>query len=70
MRALVMTEPSKGPDRTRVCWVPAPRPGAGAVSIDVACADINFMDVMARRGDPGYAAASRASWTAWATPRS
>jgi len=30
---------------------------AGEVTIDVAYAGINFMDVMARRGDPGYASA-------------
>lgn len=57
MRTLVMTEPSKGSDRTEVRSTPEPRPGAGEVCIDVACAGINFMDVMARRGDPGYAAA-------------
>src|ERR1700678_593028 len=34
-----------------------PPPGAGEVTIDVAYAGINFMDVMARRGDPGYASA-------------
>jgi NADPH2:quinone reductase len=55
MRAVVMTEPSPGPDRTEVREVPVPRPGAGQVSIDVSAAGINFIDVMARRGDPGYA---------------
>jgi NADPH2:quinone reductase len=55
MRALVMTGPSPGPDRTEVREIGDPRPGAGEVSIDVACAGINFTDVMARRGDPGYA---------------
>jgi NADPH2:quinone reductase len=54
MRALVMTGPSPGPDRTEIRQLPDPRPGAGQVSIDVACAGINFIDVMARRGDPGY----------------
>jgi NADPH2:quinone reductase len=54
MRALVMTEPSEGPDRTEVREVPVPRPGAGEVAVDVACAGINFVDVMARRGDPGH----------------
>ena len=29
--------------------------GDGEVAIDVAYAGINFIDVMARRGDPGYA---------------
>ena len=57
MRALTMTEPSQGPDRTEVRDVPEPRPGAREVTIDVAYAGINFIDVMARRGDPGYASA-------------
>jgi NADPH2:quinone reductase len=55
MRALVMTEPSPGPDCTEVRELPDPRPGAGQVSVDVAYAGVNFIDVMARRGDPGYA---------------
>lgn len=55
MRALVMTAPSDGPDRTDVEEIAEPRPGEGQVSIDVTYAGVNFMDVMARRGDPGYA---------------
>lgn len=55
MRALLMTGPSQGPDRTEVDEIAAPRPGAGEVTIDVSYAGVNFMDVMARRGDPGYA---------------
>jgi NADPH2:quinone reductase len=55
MQALVMTEPSVGPDHTEIRELAAPRPAAGQVSIDVAYAGINFIDVMARRGDPGYA---------------
>jgi NADPH:quinone reductase len=55
MHALVMNEPAPGPDRTAVRDIPDPRPGTGQVSIDVAYAGINFIDVMARRGDPGYA---------------
>ncbi|GAA4609141.1 zinc-binding dehydrogenase [Actinoallomurus liliacearum] len=54
MRALVMTAPSEGPDRTEVREVEAPRPGPGEVTIDVTHAGINFIDVMARRGDAGY----------------
>ncbi|MFF5208669.1 zinc-binding alcohol dehydrogenase family protein [Streptosporangium sp. NPDC000396] len=57
MRALVMTEPSQGSDRTEIREVDAPRPGAGEVTIDVAYAGINFLDVMVRRGDAGYAKA-------------
>jgi NADPH:quinone reductase len=55
MRAVVMSEPSPGPDRTQVRELDTPRPGPGQVSIDVGYAGINFIDVMARRGDPGYA---------------
>jgi NADPH:quinone reductase len=55
VQALTMTEPSPGADRTEVRKVDEPRPGPGEVTIDVAYAGINFMDVMARRGDPGYA---------------
>lgn len=55
MQALTMTGPSQGTDRTEVREVDEPKPGAGEVTIDVAYAGINFMDVMARRGDPGYA---------------
>jgi NADPH2:quinone reductase len=54
MRALVMTAPSQGPDRTHVREIEAPLPGAGEVTIDVTHAGINFIDVMARRGDAGY----------------
>jgi NADPH2:quinone reductase len=50
-----MTEPSSESDRTEVRQVDLPRPDSGEVTIDVAFAGINFMDVMARRGDPGYA---------------
>jgi NADPH2:quinone reductase len=54
MRALVMTAPSQGADRTEVREIGEPRPGEGEVAIDVAYAGINFIDVMARRGDTGY----------------
>jgi NADPH:quinone reductase len=55
MRALVMSEPAPGPERTAVQDVPDPRPGNGQVTIEVAHAGVNFLDVMALRGDPGYA---------------
>ena len=55
MRAVVMTEPSPGPDKTQLTNVDAPRPGPGQAAIAVAYAGVNFIDVMARRGDPGYA---------------
>jgi NADPH:quinone reductase len=54
MRAVVMAEPSPGPDKTGIRAVDTPRPGPGQVTIGVAYAGVNFIDVMARRGDPGY----------------
>jgi NADPH:quinone reductase-like Zn-dependent oxidoreductase len=54
MRALVMTAPG-GADKSEIREVDPPRPAAGEVTIDVAYAGVNFMDVMARRGDAGYA---------------
>ena len=57
MQALTMIRPSQGTDQTEVRKVEDPEPGPGEVTIDVAYAGINFMDVMARRGDPGYAGA-------------
>ncbi|MGI5226705.1 quinone oxidoreductase family protein [Actinoallomurus sp. CA-142502] len=55
MRALVMTGPSEDAGRTTVLEVEEPHPGAGEVTVEVEYAGINFIDVMARRGDPGYA---------------
>src|SRR5215208_3182610 len=55
MRALIMDEPSNGAERTNVREAPTPVPGPGEVAIDVAYAGVNFIDVMARRGDAGYA---------------
>ncbi|ETK30952.1 quinone oxidoreductase family protein [Microbispora sp. ATCC PTA-5024] len=57
MRALVMTGPSQGSHRTEIREIAEPTPGPGEVTVDVAHAGINFLDVMARRGDPGYVAA-------------
>ena len=57
MYALMMTEPSQGVDRTEIREIKEPRPGPGEVTIDVAYAGINFLDVMARRGDAGYVTA-------------
>jgi len=54
MRALVMTAPG-GAEKSEIREVEPPRPAAGEVAIDVAYAGVNFMDVMARRGDAGYA---------------
>ena len=35
--------------------IAVPEPGPGQVSIDIRHAGVNFKDIMARRGDPGYA---------------
>lgn len=53
MRALVMTAPG-GSENSEVWEIEEPRPGAGQVSVEVAYAGLNFVDVMARRGDVGY----------------
>ncbi len=55
MRALLIEAPSGRADTTALHQLPIPEPGPEDVTIDVAYAGINFMDVMARRGDAGYA---------------
>lgn len=55
MRALVFDRPAPDAGATRVAELPVPEPGPGQVAVDVAYAGVNFIDVMARRGDPGYA---------------
>ena len=57
MKAVVMTAPAVDRSTTSVAGIDEPRPGPGQVAIDVAYAGVNFIDVMARRGDPGYASA-------------
>jgi NADPH:quinone reductase len=57
MYALMLAGPSQGVDRTEIREIKEPRPGPGEVTIDVAYAGINFIDVMARRGDAAYVAA-------------
>jgi NADPH2:quinone reductase len=54
MRALVFDAPAPDTTTTRIGEFPIPKPGPGAVSIHVTHAGVNFKDVMARRGDPGY----------------
>lgn len=54
MYTLVMTAPSPSLDFTEVWEIHEPRPNEGEVSIEVSYAGINFIDVMARRGDAGY----------------
>jgi len=55
MQALVFDGPADDTSATRVATVDRPTPGPGQVAIAVDYAGINFKDVMARRGDPGYA---------------
>jgi len=55
MKAVIMTAPAVDGSTTRVADIDEPRPGPGQVALDVAYAGVNFIDVMARRGDPGYA---------------
>jgi NADPH:quinone reductase len=57
MKAVIMTAPAMDGSTTSVADVDEPQPGPGQVAIDVAYAGVNFIDVMARRGDPGYASA-------------
>jgi NADPH:quinone reductase len=57
MKAVIMTAPAADGSTTRVADIDEPQPGPGQVAIDVAYAGVNFIDVMARRGDPGHASA-------------
>lgn len=57
MKAVVMTAQAPDGSTTSVADIDEPQPGPGQVAIDVAYAGVNFIDVMARRGDPGYACA-------------
>lgn len=54
MRALVFDAAASDTSTSRVADLPIPEPAQGQVSIDVVYAGVNFKDVMARRGDPGY----------------
>jgi NADPH2:quinone reductase len=55
MRALIFDRPAPDAGATRVGEVATPEPGPGELTIEVKAAGVNFIDVMARRGDPGYA---------------
>lgn len=57
MHAVAFETPDPTSATTRVVDVDAPVAGAGQSIIDVEYAGINYIDVMARRGDPGYASA-------------
>ncbi|WP_371402792.1 zinc-binding dehydrogenase [Kribbella sp. NBC_00662] len=54
MHALTFEQPAADTSSTRVAEVAVPEPGPGELTIDVKAAGINFIDVMARRGDPAY----------------
>jgi NADPH2:quinone reductase len=54
MQAVVFEGPATDAGTTRVAELPIPQPGPGQIAVDVHHAGINFVDVMARRGD--YAA--------------
>jgi len=56
MRALVFDGPAPDARTSRVTELAIPEPGPGEVTVDVQYAGVNFKDVMARRGDPGYVA--------------
>ena len=53
MRAVEIIEPG-GPEVVRFAERDEPAPGPGQVSIRVEYAGLNFVDVLARRGVPGY----------------
>ncbi|MDO9456022.1 zinc-binding dehydrogenase [Nocardioides sp.] len=54
MRALLFTRPAPDSSASVVVDVPPPTATPGRLVIDVEHAGVNFVDVMARRGDPGY----------------
>lgn len=54
MRALVFDGPASDTAQTRVGELEIPDPEPGEVIIRVTHAGVNFKDIMARRGDPGY----------------
>jgi hypothetical protein len=55
MRAVVFDRSAPDASATRIADVAVPQPVPGQVAIDVVAAGVNFIDVMARRGDPAYA---------------
>ena len=57
MQALIFDEPAGDTAASRVGELDIPEPGAGEVIIRVTHAGVNFKDIMARRGDPGYVTA-------------
>ena len=57
MKAVSFAEPGATSELTSVSEIDTPVPAAGQTLVDVEFAGINYIDVMARRGDPGYASA-------------
>jgi NADPH:quinone reductase-like Zn-dependent oxidoreductase len=55
MRAVVFDRAAPDASATRIADIEVPQPGPAQIAIDVVAAGVNFIDVMARRGDPGYA---------------
>jgi NADPH:quinone reductase len=53
VRAMEIIEPG-GPEVVRFAERDEPAPGPGQVTIRVEYAGLNFVDVLARRGVPGY----------------
>jgi len=54
MKAIQFSAPG-GPDTIAEVDIPAPVPAPGQIAIAVRFAGLNFVDVLARRGAPGYA---------------
>ena len=66
MQALIYDAPAPDASTTRVAELDVPAPEAGELTIRVTHAGVNFKDIMARRGDPGYVPA----WPGWRWPAS
>jgi NADPH2:quinone reductase len=54
MKAVVFSHAATDSSATAILDVATPVPAATEVTIDVIAAGVNFLDIMARRGDPGY----------------
>jgi NADPH2:quinone reductase len=59
MRAVFFDQEAADASTTRVGETAVPELGPGELTVDVRAAGVNFIDMMARRGDPGYAARDR-----------
>lgn len=54
MQAVVFDRSALDTTTSRVVAIPVPEPRADEIAVDVHYAGVNFIDVMARRGDAGY----------------